>query len=88
MIWRRNNPSPSGRICSTEGRPSQERRRIIIARFKEDATRRKCPDSVLAEMFLIWLVKLQERVKGVDSSARDRVFVFERDCVSMSCLES
>ena len=40
------------------------------------------------DVFLIWLVKLQERVKGVDSSARDRVFVFERDCVSMSCLES
>ena len=26
MIWRRDNSSPSGRICSTEGRPIQERR--------------------------------------------------------------
>ena len=40
------------------------------------------------DVLLFWLVKLQERVKGVDSFVRDRVFVFERDCVSMSCLES
>ena len=39
------------------------------------------------DVLLFWLVKLQERVKGVDSFVRDRVFVFERDCVSM-CLES
>jgi len=32
----------------------------------------KCPCSVPAEMFfLIWLVKLQERVKRVDTFVRD-----------------
>ena len=50
MIWRRDNSSPSGRICSTEGRPIQERRRIPIARFKEVATKWKCPGNVSAEM--------------------------------------
>ena len=50
MIWRRVNSSPSGRICSTEGRPIQERRRIPIARFKEVVMRWKCPGNVSAEM--------------------------------------
>ena len=50
MIWRRDNSSPSGRICSTEGRPIQERRRILIARFKEVAMRWKCHSNVSAEM--------------------------------------
>jgi len=39
MIWRRDKSSPSGRICSTEGRPIQERRRILIAQPKEVAMR-------------------------------------------------
>ena len=52
MIWRRDNSSPSGRICSTEGRPIQARRRILMARFKEVAMRRKCPGNVPAEMLL------------------------------------
>ena len=75
MVWRRDNSSPSGRICSTEGRRIQERRRILIARFKEVAMRWKCPGSVPAEMFfyLIWLVKLQDRVKRVDSFVRDTI---------------
>ena len=34
MIWRRDNSSPSWRICSAEGRPIQERQRILMARFK------------------------------------------------------
>ena len=34
-----------------EGRPIQERRRILLARFKEVAMRWKCPGSVPAEMF-------------------------------------
>ena len=50
MIWRRDDSSPSGRICNTEGRPIQERRRILIARFKEIAMRWKCPGNVSAEM--------------------------------------
>jgi hypothetical protein len=51
MIWRRDKSSPSGRICSTEGRPIQERRWILIAQPKEVAMRWKCPGSVPAEMF-------------------------------------
>ena len=51
MIWRRDKSSPSGRICSTEGRLIQERRRILIAQPKEVAMRWKCPGSVPAEMF-------------------------------------
>ena len=55
MIWRRDNSSPSGRICIAESRPIQERRRILnshaVARFKEVATIWKCPGSVPAEMF-------------------------------------
>ena len=38
-IWRRDNSSPSGRTCSIEGRPIQERRRIPIARPKGVAMR-------------------------------------------------
>ena len=72
MIWRRDKSSQSGKICSTEGRPIQERRRILIAQPKGVAMRWKCPGSVPAEMFfLIWLVKLQERVKRVDTFVRD-----------------
>jgi len=56
MIWRRDKSSPSGRICSTEGRPIQERRRILIARFKEVAMRWKCPGSVPTEMLSLNLV--------------------------------
>ena len=52
MIWRRDNSSPRERICSTEGRPIQERRRILIAQPKEVAMGWKCPGSILAEMFL------------------------------------
>ena len=52
MIWRRDNSSPSVRIYSAEGRPIQERRRILMARFKEVAMRRKCPGNVPAEMLL------------------------------------
>ena len=50
MIRRRDKSSPSGRICSTEGRPIQERRRIPIARFKEVAMRWNCSGNVSAEM--------------------------------------
>ena len=50
MIWRRDNSSPRERICSTEGRPIQERRRIPIARSKEVAMRWKCHGNVSAEM--------------------------------------
>ena len=50
MIWRRDNSSPNGRICSTEGRPIQERRRIPIARSKEVAMRWKCHGNVSTEM--------------------------------------
>ena len=50
MIWKRDNSSPSGRICSTEVRPIQERRRIPIASFKEVAMRWKCSGNVSAEM--------------------------------------
>ena len=49
-IWRRDNSSPRGRICSTEGRPIQERRQIPIARSKEVAMRWKCHGNVSAEM--------------------------------------
>ena len=49
-IWRRDNPSPSGRICSIEGRPIQERRRIPIARPRGVAMRWKCHGNVSAEM--------------------------------------
>ncbi len=51
MIWRRDKSSPSRRICSTEGRPIQERRQILIAQPKEVAMRWKSPGSVPAEMF-------------------------------------
>ena len=57
MIWRRDNSLPSGRICSNEGRPIHERRRNLIARFKEVAMWWKCPGSVSAEMsfdFGLW----------------------------------
>ena len=50
MIWRRDKSSPSGRICSIEGRPIQERRQIPIARSKEVAMRWKCHGNVSAEM--------------------------------------
>ena len=50
MIWRRDNSSPSGGICSTEGRPIQERRRIPIARSKEVAMKWTCPGNVSADI--------------------------------------
>ena len=66
MIWRRDDSSPSGRICSTKGRPIQERRRILRARFKEVAMRRKCPGSVPAEMFF----NLAREVAGEGQTSR------------------
>ena len=66
MIWRRDNSSPSGKICSTEGRPIQERRRILRARFKEAAMRRRCPGSVPAEMFF----HLAREVAGEGQTSR------------------
>ena len=67
MIWRRDNSSPSVRIYSAEGRPIQERRRILIARFKEVAMRWKCPGCVSAEMFF----NLACEVAGECSFVRD-----------------
>ena len=70
MIWRQDNSSPSasGRICSTEGRPNQERRRILIliARFKEVAMRWECPGNLLAEMFF----NLVREVAGEGQASR------------------
>ena len=45
--WRRDNSSPSGRICSIESRPIQERRRIPIARPSRNEV--KCHGNVYAE---------------------------------------
>ena len=64
MIRRRDKSSPSGRICSTEGRPIQERRRILIARLKEVAMRWKCPGSTLAEMFFKFVFGLWSCRRG------------------------
>ena len=58
--------SPSGGICSTKGRPIQERRRILRARFKEVAMRRKCRGSVPAEMFF----NLAREVAGEGQTSR------------------
>ena len=49
-MWRRDNSSPRERICSTEGRPIQERQRIPIARSKEIAMRWKCHGNISAEI--------------------------------------
>jgi len=52
MIWRRDKSlAERENICSTEGRPIQERRQILIAQPKGVAMRWKCPGSVPAEMF-------------------------------------
>ena len=72
MMWRRDNSSPSGRIYSAEGRPIKERQRILMARFKEVAMRWNVPVAFQPICSSIWLVKLQGRVKRVDSFVCDK----------------
>ena len=73
MIWRRDQSSPSGRICSTEG-PSDSRATADShcaaqeSRNEMEMSRQRSSRDVL----LIWLVKLQERVKRVDTFVRDK----------------
>ena len=74
MIWRRDKSSPSGRIRSTEGRGSSDSKATADSHRAaqgslnemEMSRQRSCRD-----VLLIWLVKLQERVKRVDTFVRD-----------------
>ena len=77
ICWRRDKSSPSGRIRSTEGRGSSDSKatadshRAAQGSLNEMEMSRQRSRDVL----LIWLVKLQERVKRVDTFVRDRTTI-------------
>jgi len=50
VIWRRDYPSPSGRICSIEGRPIQGRLRIPHCEIQGSRNEVKCHGNASAEM--------------------------------------